>query len=103
MKRRRNITGNNVIALNLNNGYYKSEVIMDTQTNREYLTSLEKQIEQMEPLERVCSHVVLVLGRCIAELLNTHQHAPIAEMERVIGDIFKQARIARDQASGTVQ
>ena len=69
----------------------------------EYLASLENQIRDMEPLEKTCSHVVIVLGRCIAELLNRHDYAPIAEMERVIKDIFKEAELAKDQASDVIQ
>ena len=76
---------------------------MNTKTNREYLANLEKQIEKMEPLERVCSHVTLVLGRCIAELLNRHEYAPIAELESVIKDIFKQAKLAKEQTKDIIQ
>ena len=73
------------------------------QTDMEYFANLKKQIKDMDPLEKICSHVVLVLGRCIAELLNRHDYAPIAELERVINDIFKQAKLARDQASDVIQ
>jgi hypothetical protein len=73
------------------------------QTAKEYLKSLEKQIEAMDPLERVCSHVVLVLGRCVAELLNRHDYQPIAEMEQVCADIFKQARLAKEQTVDIIQ
>lgn len=76
---------------------------MDTQTGREYLSSLEKQLEGMDPLERICSHVVLVFGRCIAELLNRAEYQVIAEMEQVTTDIFKQARIAKEQTSNILQ
>ena len=57
----------------------------------------------MEPLERVCSHVTLVLGRCIAELLNRGKYQVIAEMEKVCMDIFKQAKLAKDQTSDKIQ
>ena len=72
-------------------------------SDQEYLESLEKQIRDMDPLERICSHVLLVLGRAVAELLNRHDYAPIAEMEQVVTDIFKQAKLGKDQASDVVQ
>ena len=73
------------------------------QSPEQHLASLKKQIEDMEPLERVCSHVTLVLGRCIAELLNRHDYVPIESMEQVCVDIFKQAKLARDQMKDTIQ
>ena len=73
------------------------------QSPEEYLESLESQIKDMEPLEKICSHVVITLGRCVAELMNQHNYAPISEMERVINDIFKQAKLAREQTSDIVQ
>ena len=40
------------------------------QTSQEYLDSLKKQIEAMEPIDRVCATVLVQLGRIIAELSN---------------------------------
>jgi hypothetical protein len=69
----------------------------DEQAGREYLDALKKTIEQMEPVERACSMLLVQLGRIVAELLTRHDWQPIEEMEKVCDELFAEARRIKDE------
>ncbi len=62
-----------------------------TQTDQEYLDGLKKQIEAMEPLDRVCATILVQLGRIIAELINRHDWDTIKNMDDMSKEIFTEA------------
>ena len=62
------------------------------QTGREYLDKLNKQIEAMPPMERVCSMTLVNLGNVIAALITRHDWKAVESLRDGCSDMFEQAR-----------
>lgn len=60
------------------------------------MAEMKSIVDEMEPVLKQCSIVMINLMACVNELLNRHDASAITEMETVCQEIFSQARLAID-------
>lgn len=66
-------------------------------TDFDYLNNLKRQIAEMPPVERAAAMVMVTLGNTVAALISRHDWGVVTEMAEVCEDIFKQARLIKDE------
>jgi hypothetical protein len=59
---------------------------------------IEEKILGMDRVDELCARVLVNLGQTIAMLLTNRDHARLDELERIMIELFEEARKAKDAA-----
>lgn len=72
----------------------------DEQTGKEYLESLNRVIEGMDPTEKTCATAMVLVGQVLALLLNRRDWAAIEEVRKVCLELFAEVDRLKQTTSG---